>query len=112
MTSQDERQLDATIRTLNTGLYEAKETAADALEEWTKTLNNAKDPALQALAKELADLNDLLGLPQQDGARIKKALQSIGQHTTAAAKVADDEATAEKVKQLGHLLMNTALQLR
>ena len=110
MNPQD-KQLDATIRTLNTGLYEAQATATDALGQWTETLNNADDPALQALAKELADLNDLLGLPQQDGARIKQALRSIGQHTTAAAKVANDEATASKIKELGQLLMNAALQL-
>jgi len=88
----DTTHLNSTIESLSQGLSHAKASEA---------------PALHALAKELQQLDKMLSGDQASSPEVQKALASIGKHTTAAAASAED-ATADKIKQLGKLLTEAA----
>ncbi len=99
--------LDSTIKSLDQGLEKAKPGATRSINSWMDTLNDADDPALSKIADELESLGKLLGDKDMKPAQLKKALTSLGKHTTAAAKQAEG-ATADKIKQLGKQLTDAA----
>lgn len=102
--------LTSTIESLSQGLTHAKAGAGRSLESWVETLNSTDVPALHTLAKELKQLDELLGHDKIDGAKVHKALSSIGKHTIAAAGSAEG-ATADKIKKIGQLLTEAATKL-
>ena len=102
--------LTSTIESLSKGLAHAKGGASRSLHSWVETLNGSKSPALHTLASELKQLDTLLSSDKPSGPALKKALASIGQHTTAAAGSAEG-ATADKIKQIGKLLTDAAASL-
>ena len=99
--------LDSTIKSLEGGLEKAKTGATRSIHSWTETLNESGDEALTKIAEELEAFGELLGNKEASSAQIKKALTSLGKHTTAAAKQAEG-ATAEKIKTLGKQLTDAA----
>ncbi len=99
--------LDSTIKALDGGLEKAKSGASNTINSWMETLNDSGDPALAKIAQELEDLGTLLGKGDASSAQLKKALSSLGKHTTAAAKQAEG-ATADKIKTLGQQLTDSA----
>ena len=101
--------LTSTIESLSQGLEYAKPGATRSLHSWIETLNAASTPALHTLATELKHLEELLS-GEATGPQLQKALHSIGQHTTAAARGAEG-ATADKIKQLGKLLTDAGASL-
>ena len=102
--------LNSTIESLSQGLAHAKPGATRSLHSWMETLNAASTPALHTLAKELKHLEELLSGDKTTGPELQKALHSIGQHTTAAARGAEG-ATGDKIKQLGKLLTDAGASL-
>ena len=104
------QHLDSTIDSLSKGLDKAKTGASRSLSSWSEALGDSDVPGLQKLAEELDDLQDLLGEKEINSAKVKKALTSIGKHTTAAAKQAEG-ATADKIKELGQQLTEAANSL-
>ncbi|OGX82127.1 hypothetical protein BEN49_02975 [Hymenobacter coccineus] len=102
--------LTSTIESLSKGLTHAKAGASRSIHSWVETLNASKAPALHTLAGELKQLDTLLSGDKVSGPALKKALASIGQHTTASASSADG-ATADKIKQIGKLLTEAAASL-
>lgn len=99
--------LTSTIESLSKGLTHAKAGATRSIHSWVETLNGSKAPALHKLAGELKELDTLLSGDNLSAPALKKALASIGQHTTAAASSAEG-ATADKIKQIGKLLTDAA----
>jgi len=102
--------LTSTIESLSKGLTHAKAGASRSIHSWVETLNGSKAPALHKLASELKQLDTLLSSDEPSGPALKKALASIGQHTTAAASSAEG-ATADKIKQIGKMLTDAAAGL-
>ncbi|TVT42539.1 hypothetical protein FNT36_00085 [Hymenobacter setariae] len=102
--------LTSTIDSLGQGLDHAKTGAVRSLHSWGAALSASDEPALKTIADELKQLEVILGEGDINGPKLKKALQSLGKHTTAAAKSAEG-ATADKVQQLGKLLTDAAGQL-
>ncbi|CAH1002516.1 hypothetical protein LEM8419_03395 [Neolewinella maritima] len=100
-------QLDATIDSLDQGLQQAKSGASSNISSWVDTLNGTNDPALQTLASELRDLEKMLSSSNPDGKKLREALDSIGQHTTAMASKASGS-EADKIRQLGKQLTDAA----
>lgn len=66
---------------------------------------------MHALATELTQLDKLLSGDKISGPEVRKALASIGQHTTTSASSAEG-AAADKIKQLGKLLTAAAASLK
>jgi len=106
-TTKYSAHLTSTIDSLSQGLSHAKAGAGRSLESWIETLNGTNLPALHTLAKELKQLEELLGHDKVDGAKVHKALSSVGKHTLAAAGSAEG-ATADKIKKIGQLLTDAA----
>lgn len=102
--------LDSTIHSLDQGLPHAKTGAVRSINSWVETLSGAGVPALGTLADELKHLEELLASDKATTAQLKKALTSIGKHTTAAAASAEG-ASVDKIKQIGHLLTEAAASL-
>ena len=99
--------LDSTIHSLDQGLTHAKTGAVRSINSWVETLSGAGEPALSTLADELKHLEELLASDKATGPQLKKALTSLGKHTTAAAASAEG-ASADKIKQIGKLLTDAA----
>jgi hypothetical protein len=99
--------LDSTIHSLDQGLTHAKTGAVRSINSWVETLSGAGVPALGTLADELKHLEELLASDKATGPQLKKALTSLGKHTTAAAASAEG-ASADKIKQIGKLLADAA----
>jgi hypothetical protein len=102
--------LDSTIHSLDQGLAHAKTGAVRSINSWVETLSGAGVPALGTLADELKHLEDLLASDKATVPQLKKALTSIGKHTTAAAASAEG-ASIDKIKQIGQLLTEAAASL-
>lgn len=99
--------LNSTIESLSKGLEKAKPGATRSITSWTKELNGSDDESLKKIGGELEKLHDLLGKDDFTAAQLKKALTSLGKHTTAAAKKAEGS-KADKIKELGQLLTDAA----
>lgn len=78
-----------------------------SINSWVETLSGAGEPALSTLADELKHLEELLASDKATGPQLKKALTSLGKHTTAAAASAEG-ASVDKIKQIGKLLTEAA----
>ncbi len=104
------QHLDSTIDSLGKGLDKAKTGASRSIGSWIDALNDSDTPALGKIADELEKLKELLGQKEIDSAKVKKAMTSLGKHTTTAAKQAEG-ATAEKIKELGQQLTDAAESL-
>ncbi len=102
--------LDSTIKSLEQGLDKAKTGATRNIDSWVDTLNDSDDTSLSKIADELEELGELLGDEDTTPAQLKKALSSLGKHTTAAAKQAEG-ATADKIRTLGKQLTDAAASL-
>ena len=100
-------QLDATIDALSNGLQDAKNGASGNLQTWIETLNASNDPQLKTLGSELSNLQATLAVSDVDSTQLRQQLDSVGQHTVAAASKADGK-TADKITQLGQQLIDAA----
>lgn len=106
-TSHNLAHLSSTIESLGQGLEHAKTGAVRSLHSWGTALGSSDEPGLKAIADELNQLETVLGESDINGPKLKKALQALGKHTTAAASGAEG-ATADKIKELGKLLTEAA----
>ena len=107
--AQDTSTVEGTVELFDEGILEASPEAALAnVQGWEATLRASDDPALVAIADNLAALADALQAESVDQAAAADLFATLGEQTTAAAEANPD---AEGVSQIGSLLTQVSQQL-
>lgn len=99
-------QLDATLDTLQNGLFKITDEAKSAVGDWIKTLAGNAD--LAPVAAELQKLQDAIS--QSHHGSVAGSLSTLSQQTAAAAVTATPDAQS-KLYQLSDLLKQAAGQV-
>jgi hypothetical protein len=104
-------QLDATIDALSQNLTEAQVDASANIRNWIDTLSGDDHAGMARITDDLQRLESLLAGTDPDMQQLRQVLDSLGQQTTEASRQAQG-ATADKLRELGRQLTDTAGQMQ
>lgn len=105
MVDKNSHDLDLTVSALKDGVTDL---GADGglieLGRWVEQLADADDPDLQAIGRDLGQLEEQLRGGSPDAAIVSGLLTRVGEGTVTAAGSAADPEVARKLRELGNLL--------
>lgn len=110
MTISHAERLDNTVEALDGDVTKLDDQGPKTVDSWISALERTNKDELKPIVDMLNKLKDELGKDKLNGGAIGKLLTQLGEKTTEAADLADDD-LSPKVKKLGQMLSKAGKKL-